>query len=164
MPALSVKLRVLLTAGSIGPFAAHGVRLELRPYFEGERRERGKLGGEDQCRVLDGGARVLDPGRGVTSTLLKPPKSLALEAKTTTVCAANEPTRAPTLKAMFERVRRCSARVAEARVPVRLVKLLCSFSILSRALARLSPVGYRCRYPTKPHDTRYRTHTPKRRR
>ena len=26
MPALSVKLRVLLTAGSIGPFAAHGVR------------------------------------------------------------------------------------------------------------------------------------------
>ena len=66
MPALSVKLRVLLTAaGSIGPFAAHGVRLELRPYFERERRERGELGGEDERRVLDGGARVLGPGRGV---------------------------------------------------------------------------------------------------
>ena len=63
MPALSVKLRVLLAAGSIGPFAAHGVRLELRPYFERERRERGELGGEDQRRVLDGGARVLGPGR-----------------------------------------------------------------------------------------------------
>ena len=59
MPALSVKLRVLLTAaGSIGPFAAHGVRLELRPYFERERRERGELGGEDERRVLDGGPRV----------------------------------------------------------------------------------------------------------
>ena len=65
MPALGVKLRVLLTAGSIGPFAAHGVRLELRPYFEGEGRERRELGGEDERRVLDGGPRVLGPGRGV---------------------------------------------------------------------------------------------------
>ena len=42
-----------------------GARLKLRPYFERERRERGELGGEDQCRVLDGGPRVLGPGRGV---------------------------------------------------------------------------------------------------
>ena len=45
--------------------AAHGVRLELRPDLEGERRERGELGGEDERRVLDGGPRVLGPGQGV---------------------------------------------------------------------------------------------------